>query len=122
MLVGFVLELVVEILAGAGSCSMGARKESLQRFEHCILQTGNEERGYQRLEDKGKKVNGRTRLGQRLFPPCCATGGKGRMWRKGRAMDDGRQRKSRLGRGERWREHCRGAFESDSLNPCFCLA
>ena len=38
------------------------------------MQTGNEKHGHQRLKDKGRRVNERTRLGQWLFPPCCVMG------------------------------------------------
>ena len=54
VLVGFSLELVVELNARATGHSKEVGKERWQCFKHCIFQTRNEKRGRQRVEDEGK--------------------------------------------------------------------
>jgi len=52
ILVGFALELVVELYATAACRSKKVGKERWQCFEHRILQSRNEKRGQQRVNDE----------------------------------------------------------------------
>jgi len=54
ILVGFAFELVVEVIAGAVGCSKDVWKERWQRFEHSILQTRKERRGYNMFGGDGR--------------------------------------------------------------------
>ena len=68
VVVGFMLEFIVELDAGVVGGSKEVRKERWQRLAHGILQTGEERHGQPKFCGRGVPV-GRTLFGLWLLPP-----------------------------------------------------
>ena len=74
ILIGFTLEPIVELGAGAAGDSKEVRKEGWKSLEHSILQTGEEERDHPKFGDEERVSVGRTLLDFFwLLPLRCAT-------------------------------------------------